>query len=69
MVLQLRDHRSPVGNPEGHISADSSRRRRLVLADQTSGDSDTVWPDTCSHAIPATQEEAAALIAGLVFAA
>ncbi len=25
--------------------------------------------DTCSHAIPAMQEEAAALIAGLVFAA
>jgi hypothetical protein len=25
--------------------------------------------DTCSHAVPTTQEEAAALIAGLVFTA
>jgi integrase len=27
----------------------------------------SITPDTCSHAIPAMQEEAATLIAGLVF--
>jgi hypothetical protein len=29
----------------------------------------SITPDACSHAIPAMQEEAAVLIAGLVFAA
>ena len=43
-------------------------RRAKVVSERLRHAAFAITLDTCSHAIPAMQEEAAALIAGLVFA-